>query len=565
VNTEPVEPADAVPRTPRGVSETAVGVLAVVLLIALGASLGSWIVDDAGISLSYARTLGSGHGLIAQPGAERVEGFSDPLWVLLLALAQALGMLDGVWAPKILGAAAAGGALFWLHRRTARETSLLLATCAACAVALQPTVGIWTFSGLETGFYVGAIVALVAATHRWLSTRSGALWLGLAAAACALTRPDGALFATVAGLVVLAGVVHRRPIRRPLRDLAMFALGCLPVLVYQAFRVSYYGDWLPLTARAKGGLSASTIFDVVRAAPEAIRRLLDITTAYAGLLSGWLLVLAAFLVFTIVRRDEPTQESPSTPTIFGPLSIYTVSAVATYLLLPIDWMGEYRFATPALFLLPFWLAFAGARWAGASPRRRERLAACAVVFVGVELLAVAPRWLAFRARPTVPLSVAVERYAVPLTDLSHRLGIPRASVLLPDVGGVFWASDLKVYDLGMLTDRRITETLTANRPAFHDYVFEVARPDWIHTHDWWTGHAALPTDPRFARDYVPVFVYLDPVLRARRGMEVPSGTWLRRERLAGHEALLPQLSAVLAHAHAEEARGEDATRGETQQ
>jgi hypothetical protein len=556
-----------------------------VLLVVLGASLGSWIVDDAGISLAYARTFGSGQGLIAQPGAERVEGFSNPLWVLVLGLAQAFGALDGVWTPKILGAAASAGALFWLHRRTAREVGAPLAAGAALAVALQPAVAIWTFSGLETGLYVAAIVALLAATDRWLATTSGGFAVGLCAAACALTRPDGALFAVVASIIVLAvSIARARRLGagssggRPSRHLATFALGFLPAVAYQSFRVAYYGDWLPLTARAKGTVNASAVADIVRAAPEVIRRLLDMTTAYAGLLSGWLLVLVAFLVMANVRsapQDPRREEAPARSTLFGTLSIFTATAVAIFLVLPTDWMGEYRFTIPALFLLPFWLAYAGARWAGEvaggtgddtsrGPRRSRRLAAVALAFVAVELLTVVPRWLAFRARPTVPLSATVERYAVPLTELSRRLGLVHPSVLLPDVGGVLWASELKVYDLGMLTDRRITETLTRDRPAFHDYVFEVARPDWIHTHDWWTGHAAFPTDARFARDYVPVFVYRDPVLKARRGMDVLSGTWLRRDRLAGQEGRLAELAAVLAEAHAAEARGEDAPRGAAQ-
>src|SRR5580765_6758811 len=47
-------------------------------------ALRSWLVDDAGISMSYARNLGLGAGLVAQAGDPPVEGYSNPLWVLLL-------------------------------------------------------------------------------------------------------------------------------------------------------------------------------------------------------------------------------------------------------------------------------------------------------------------------------------------------------------------------------------------------------------------------------------------------------------------------------------------------
>ena len=62
-------------------------VLALALLVfACHASLLSgWLIDDAGITLAYARNLAVGHGLVSQPGAQPLEGFSNPLWTLLLA------------------------------------------------------------------------------------------------------------------------------------------------------------------------------------------------------------------------------------------------------------------------------------------------------------------------------------------------------------------------------------------------------------------------------------------------------------------------------------------------
>lgn len=41
-------------------------------------------IEDAGISFAYARNLAQGDGLVSYPGGERVEGYSNALWVFLL-------------------------------------------------------------------------------------------------------------------------------------------------------------------------------------------------------------------------------------------------------------------------------------------------------------------------------------------------------------------------------------------------------------------------------------------------------------------------------------------------
>ena len=51
-----------------------------------------FVTDDAFISFRYARNLSEGYGLVFNPGFERVEGYSNFLWVLVLAGFHALGV-----------------------------------------------------------------------------------------------------------------------------------------------------------------------------------------------------------------------------------------------------------------------------------------------------------------------------------------------------------------------------------------------------------------------------------------------------------------------------------------
>jgi len=78
--------------------------LAAAMLLAFAMQIPVWLwnVDDAAISFAYARNLADGEGLVAQPGGERVEGYSNPLWVLLLSLWEVVG-IDGFVSSKIMG------------------------------------------------------------------------------------------------------------------------------------------------------------------------------------------------------------------------------------------------------------------------------------------------------------------------------------------------------------------------------------------------------------------------------------------------------------------------------
>ncbi|HPB97137.1 MAG TPA: hypothetical protein PKW66_14560 [Polyangiaceae bacterium] len=73
-----------------------VGGVVVCLAVAHAWSL-RWIADDAFISFRYARNLVEGHGLVFNPG-ERVEGYTNFLWTVLLAGAYAIGIPFGLSA-----------------------------------------------------------------------------------------------------------------------------------------------------------------------------------------------------------------------------------------------------------------------------------------------------------------------------------------------------------------------------------------------------------------------------------------------------------------------------------
>lgn len=200
-------------------------------------------VDDAYISYRYAENLVQGQGLVWNPG-ERVEGFTNPLWTLMIAgglglgfeaprLGYAFGMVSGL--ALLLGTAL-------LARRYLELESRWLAPFAPAILAAFGGFTFWSTAGMETSFHAAlAMGALLAASHG----RRG--WMVGLLVALVWTRMDGALLAAV----LLANDARHR--RRPL-DLGwpslVFGLG---IAFGLALRLAYYGTWLPNTYFAKVG------------------------------------------------------------------------------------------------------------------------------------------------------------------------------------------------------------------------------------------------------------------------------------------------------------------------
>jgi hypothetical protein len=78
---------------------------AVGVFLLLTIRLWSYVVDDAFISLRYAKHLAEGQGLVYNIG-ERVEGYTNLLWTLLLSLAHLLPGDVVIWT-KLFSVAAA--------------------------------------------------------------------------------------------------------------------------------------------------------------------------------------------------------------------------------------------------------------------------------------------------------------------------------------------------------------------------------------------------------------------------------------------------------------------------
>jgi hypothetical protein len=221
-------------------------------------------------------------------------------------------------------------------------------------------------------------------------------------------------------------------------------------------------------------------------------------------------------------------------------------SAAAYLLLPLDWMPLFRFATPFIVLLVGFCVALASAWVRATirPAMRQLLSsAIALIAVAGTLDYYAPLTAHFREYPTVPFATVAQAYGERFNAYAERLGVTNGSLFLPDLGGTLTYSGLRVCDLAGLCDRTTGRTLGRDPDAYRDYVFEVVRPTFIHAHDFWARIADLEADPRFRRDYLPLFEIEDPWIAEHFHICRHSGDWVRRDAVAGNEASYQALCA----------------------
>lgn len=457
-----------------------------------------WVNDDAYITFAYARSLAEGLGFVHHPAGPAVEGFSEPLFTLWMAVGLRLGFQPETFArvttvaammvvvevtlrlaagpllrpaqeagplgcedttgggvappriPQVLprGVLAGKGASF-------NGFGALLATAGVLG-GMTP-LAVWATSGMGVAPFALAVLVVVAVTARFASAKSSqsdsARHLSMAAVTLVAARADGAWWGI---WIIGAGIALARKGSRP-PMLAAAGIGLASWVAITGWRLVTFGDWLPNTARAKLG------FEV-----RALARGLDYAVHFALTFPG-VLVLSGLTVFGLARRREP---------LVALVGVGLVATLTHAVLVGGDFMAFGRFLVPALPLL----VIGAAHGVAALNERRRRVASLAAL-AGVALASALPAfdvpltpvaWRAafrFRHNPTATgepqpftseleqwrgMCLRAEEWAVLGRDIA-RLTPEDASFVAGAVGAAGYFSRRRVFDRHGLLSREVAQ------------------------------------------------------------------------------------------------------------
>lgn len=208
----------------------------------------SFVNDDAFISFRYAKNFVNGLGLVFNAG-ERVEGYTNFLWTIIMALGIKLGVDPVPFSTSL-------GIVFYLLNllnfiflsfkfRPKEDEQTFFIPLTALILSVHRDFNAYATSGLETSMFTFFVSASFTSILFVKSPRSFFI-SGLSLTLVMLTRPDGVIFC-IAALIYL--ILTQR---RYLKNILFFFIPIIIIFApYWLWRYGYYGYIFPNTFYAK--------------------------------------------------------------------------------------------------------------------------------------------------------------------------------------------------------------------------------------------------------------------------------------------------------------------------
>ncbi|HEY2981343.1 MAG TPA: hypothetical protein VGJ22_09205 [Anaerolineales bacterium] len=424
------------------------------------------LVDDAMISMRYARNLAQGQGLLWNPGQPPVEGISNLGWTLAMALIHLLPFSSARISLVVMLVAAllllANIVVIFKIVRALDPTAELAPLIAATMTAFYFPLVFWTLRGLEVGALALTIGLALLLTLRLAHDPRpvSARWLTLVLVVAVLIRMDAilqvGLLLIYAGLTVGAAPRQRFgfvPFSRSApppgtvqRDMPggeshgnrFFVIGLpifvtvLTLLAILLIQRLYYGDFLPNTYYLKvNGVSAW----------ERVRVGLLSLNDYAS--RDFLMPMVLALIGLAAFKELRTRESPLFFGLFAVQIGYSVWVGGDYAEELVDAANRFIVqGMPALFVL---FALAMDRFLRHRARAAFQAALAVAIGLGALLVVSGEPWSKWAISNAPMLRTDIQRTKLGLHIQAHT--DPRAVIAVHAAGQIPYFADRTSIDL----------------------------------------------------------------------------------------------------------------------
>ncbi len=529
--------------------------------------LSPWLIEDAAISMAYARHFADGEGFVANPGAEPTEGFSNPTWTLLQAVLYLAGISP--FATVKLFGGALGVVGLWVAWRAARRlvADPTTALVAPLVLAVNPQYIIWNAAGLENPLFV---VLSGWGTLRLLDEMddpNAAPWSAIALGLLAVTRPEGLAYA-LAPWIVATWSLWRQPLTALAFSFRFWAIAAAPAALWQAYRLrvfawpfpnTYYAKLdavdrtLPLDwdARSWSYIAVWTMtsgafltFFGLAWANRAKKRWVNVAMAIAIAIAvvgvttgvpaveewlwsdktetkeveyariGWLTLTLMWVATASLARPLARDRITWWSLVIGTLA-YSVFAGG-------DWMVGWRWMSS--LVLPAAVLTADATNQVIQAVRRRWLRWLAVGFTWPPLFVGGLMYQSWYLNHVDTTPFDIERRTAYIHRMMDRLGLRDVQVLDIDMGGLIWWGRFDIVDFAGLLDVPVAHHKW-ERKFVEEYAYKERNPEIVHIHGGWASRTRVDRLAGFTTRYVTA-----PHFTAGRTNWHP-GTWIRKDLL----------------------------------
>lgn len=437
------------------------------------------LIDDAMISMRYARHLAQGHGWVWNIGGKPVEGFTNPGWTLFMALlhlfsfpASKISLVVMIASACILLAHLA--VIFRIGQRLAAPTAWAPWLAVFITAFYFPLV-FWSLRGMEVGLLalllaLAVRLALDAAEGQAIKSRLLAAVFSLAL----VVRMDALIsLAIITGYLFLRSRSASRSFVWPLLSLIFTTLA---ILGFQRF---YFGDFLPNTYYQK--ISGFSTWVRIKYGLLAFR-----DHALRDVLLMGLLTLIGLARFKDLRKSENLLLG----SIFAAQCAYSVWIGGDYAEPEVDAANRFiSLGMPALILL---FSLVVERFASdLVPARESRpsltLGLRAALLLGAAaaalLSASGPPWLRWQRENAPLLRADIRRVKLGLFIAQNTS--PEAVIAVHAAGQIPYYSERTVIDLLGLNDPVVAKSPPAGNfyPGHDKWNYEYSilqlKPDLI--------------------------------------------------------------------------------------